>query len=64
MTTATAPVVAETCDRCNARAACIAELKSQYLHLCRHHTDKNRDALVAKGWTISTIAPSVRGAST
>jgi hypothetical protein len=55
MTTATVPVVAETCDRCNARAACIAEWKSQYLHLCRHHADKKRDALVAKGWRITDL---------
>ena len=45
----------ERCDRCNARAKTVAELKSgQVLYLCQHHTNEHANALLDQGAVLTS----------
>lgn len=43
------------CDRCPAQARHTARLELMSLHLCKHHSDKFKDALTEQGWTVTEI---------
>ena len=44
----------DRCDRCGSQALTIAEKPGHTeLLFCGHHTNKNEDALLAQGWTVT-----------
>ena len=40
----------DRCDRCNARAATVAQMPSgRFLYFCGHHANEHRETLVKEG---------------